>query len=211
MENIIESLKWRYATKEFDATKKLSPEQLNLLLESLRLSPSSFGMQPWKFILVNNTEVRAKLREAAWGQTQVTDASHLIVISVLKNVDENLIKKYIKVISEVRGVSEENLKGFEDMMIGAVNMKSPEARIEWATRQAYIALGVLLTTAAHEQIDATPMEGFDPKKFDEILGLDKMGLESKVMVALGFRSQNDGMANAAKVRFPMEEVVVEIK
>ncbi len=211
MENIIDSLKWRYATKEYDATKKLSPEQLNLLLESLRLSPSSFGMQPWKFVLVNNAEVRAKLREAAWGQTQVTDASHLIVISVLKNVDENLIKKYIKVISEVRGVSEENLKGFEDMMIGAVNMKSPEARIEWATRQAYIALGVLLTTAAHEQIDATPMEGFDPKKFDEILGLDKMGLESKVMVALGFRSQNDGMANVAKVRFPMEEVVVEIK
>jgi nitroreductase len=211
MENIIDSLKWRYATKEYDATKKLSPEQLNLLLESLRLSPSSFGMQPWKFVLVNNAEVRAKLREAAWGQTQVTDASHLIVISVLKNVDENLIKKYIKVISEVRGVSEENLKGFEDMMIGAVNMKSPEARIEWATRQAYIALGVLLTTAAHEQIDATPMEGFDPKKFDEILGLDKMGLESKVMVALGFRSQNDGMANVAKVRFPMEDVVVEIK
>lgn len=211
MKNIIEALNWRYATKTYDAAKKLSPEQLNLMLESLRLSPSSFGMQPWKFILVSNPEVRAKLREAAWGQTQVTDASNLIVISVLKSVDENLIKKYIKTISEVRGVSEENLKGFEDMMIGAVNMKSPEARVEWATRQAYIALGVVLTAAAHEEIDATPMEGFDPKKFDEILGLESMGLESKVMLALGFRSVEDASANVAKVRFPMEEVMIEIK
>lgn len=211
MKNIIEALNWRYATKAYDAAKKLSPEQLNLMLESLRLSPSSFGMQPWKFILVSNPEVRAKLKEAAWGQTQVTDASNLIIISVLKTVDENLIKKYIKTISEVRGVSEENLKGFEDMMIGAVNMKSPEARVEWATRQAYIALGVVLSAAAHEEIDATPMEGFDPKKFDEILGLEKMGLESKVMLALGFRSAEDTSANAAKVRFPMEEVMIEIK
>lgn len=210
MKNIIEALNWRYAAQVFDKNKKLTDGQLDLLLDAARLSPSSFGLQAWKFILVNNPETRAKLREAGYNQAKITDASHLIVIAVPKVINSDSVKEYMESISKTRGVDMESLQGFSDMLNGAINMRTPEQRVEWATRQAYIALGVLLTTAAVEGIDAGPMEGFDPKKFDEILGLEALGLESKAAVALGFRSEDDVMAKAAKVRFSKDRVVVEV-
>jgi nitroreductase len=222
MKNIIESLQWRYATKKFDTTKKLTSAQLDMLVESARLSPSSFGLQPWKFVIVTDTAARAKLREAAWGQSQITDASALIVFCVRKNIDDALVDSYMQSIASTRNVPLETLKGFADTIKGSIKSKGtpgteadPEAATsaakEWATRQVYIALGVLLTTAAHLDIDACPMEGFDPKKFDDILGLSALGLESRTLAAVGFRSADDTTAGLKKVRFPKEEVVVEVK
>ena len=216
MKDIIEALKWRYATKEFDTNKKLSAAQLDTLLESLRLSASSFGLQPWKFVVVTNPEIRAKLREAAWGQPQITDASELIVLCVRKNIDDSLVDTYMQSIAETRGVSVDDLKGFSDMIKGSINSRknADEAKVsakEWAARQVYISLGTLLATAAHESLDACPMEGFDNKKFDEILGLEALGLESLVLAAVGFRLETDKMALVPKSRFSKEEVVIEVK
>jgi nitroreductase len=212
MKNIIESLQWRYATKQFDTTKKLTEFQLDMLLTAARLSPSSFGLQPWKFVVVTDPSVRAKLREAAWGQSQITDASALIVFCVRKNIDDDLVDAYMQSIAATRNVSLDSLKSFADNIKGSIKSRpTPESAKEWSTRQVYIALGVLLTTAAHLDIDACPMEGFDPKKFDDILGLAVLGLESRVLAAVGFRSADDKSASMKKVRFPKEEVVVDVK
>lgn len=210
MSDILEALKWRYATKQFDKEKKLSGEQLATLKESLRLAPSSFGLQPWHFIIVEDVELRKKLRVAGYDQAQITDASHFIVLATEKNVDASLVEKYKENISIVRNIPVESLTGLSDMLNGAIQMKGEEGAREWAARQVYIALGVLLTTAAVEGIDATPMEGFNPKAFDEILGLEKRGLTSRVMVALGFRASDDPAAEAAKVRYSEEQVFTTI-
>ncbi len=210
MKNIIDSLKWRYAVQVFDQEKKLTEAQLDTVLEGARLSPSSYGLQPWKFIVVNNTKIRSKLREAGYGQAKISEASHLVVIAVPRVLDDSTVDEYIQSVADIRGVSIESLDGFSHALKGSVNGRTPQERVEWATRQAYIALGILLATAASERIDAGPMEGFDPKKFDEILELKKIGLESKVIVALGFRSESDVMAHTPKVRFPKEKVVIEI-
>jgi nitroreductase len=218
MKNIIESLEGRYATKKFDTTKKLTPTQLDMLLTAARLSPSSFGLQPWKFVVVTDTAVRAKLREAAWGQSQITDASALIVFCVRKNIDDALVDSYMQSIASTRNVPLDSLKGFADTIKGSIKSRgtpgteaAKESAREWSTRQVYIALGVLLTTAAYLDIDACPMEGFDPQKFDDILGLAALGLESRVLAAVGFRSADDKSASMKKVRFLKEEVVVEVK
>ena len=211
MKNIIEALNWRYAVKQFDPNKKLSTEQINTLLEALRLAPSSIGLQPWKFIVVENPGVRAELREAGYGQSKITEASHLIVIAVQKKLDDAYVDRFIRATAEAQGLGVESLKGLRDMAEGALRSRTPEAQVEWSTRQAYLALGVLVATAAHEGIDACPMEGFDPKKFDEILGLEKMGLVSEVAVAVGFRSPDDKYASTKKVRFPKEEVVMNVR
>ncbi len=211
MKNIIEALNWRYATKVFDPQKKLTSAQLDTLLEATRLSASSYGLQPWKFIVVTNPAIRTKLREAAYNQPQLTDASHVVVFTVKKNIDAALVDEYIASIAATRKMKVEDLKGFADTMKGSIAGRTPEQAKEWASRQVYIALGTLLSAAATEQIDACPMEGFDPKKFDEILGLDTYGVESRAIVTLGFRSEGDTLPKMAKVRFPKSEVVVEVK
>jgi nitroreductase len=210
MKNIIDALQWRYATKQFDATKQLDAAELHLLEEAMRLAPSSFGLQPWKFLVISNPEVRAKLRAAAWGQPQVTEASHLIVFAIHQHIDETYIDNYIQYIAATRNSTIEQLKDFSMMIKGSFKGKSTADIKQWSTHQAYLALGTLLTTAAHEGIDACPMEGFDAKQFDDILGLNTMGLESRVMAAVGFRA-NDPIANLAKVRFPKEDVIIEVK
>jgi nitroreductase len=210
MSNIIDALKWRYATKQFDTTKKVSTEQLAVLKESLRLSPSSFGIQPWHFVVVENAELRTKLRAAGYDQPQFTDASHLVILATEKNVDATLIEKYLQSIANTKGIAIEHLAGFRGMLEGTIGAKGEEGAREWAARQVYIALGVLLTTAATLEIDAAPMEGFDPKAADEILGLSAKGLESRVAVALGFRSATDEAATAPKVRYSEEVVFTTI-
>ncbi len=210
--DIVKALNFRYATKEFDATKKLSEKEIDTLLEAARLSASSFGLQPWKFIVVTNPEVRAKIKAAAWNQPQVTAASHLVVFTVEKNVDDAFVDKYVADVAKTRGVSVADLKGYADMMKGAIKAKgSAEAVKDWSARQVYIALGMLLTSAAVLGIDACPMEGFDNKKVDEILGLGKLGVESLAFAALGYRSSSDKAASYKKVRFPKSEVIVEVK
>ena len=212
MNTVPDALKWRAAINKFDTTKKITDEQVSYLIDSIILTPSSFGLQPWKFIVVTNPEIRAKLQEAGYGQPKISESSHLFVFAVEKNIDDALVAKYIQSVSSVRGVPIENLQGYSDMIKGAIASKQTDAgRIEWATKQAYIALGVLVTAGAVEGIDVAPMEGFDPKKFDEILGLDARGLETKVIAAVGFRASDDPVSQMKKVRYPREEVVIEIK
>lgn len=211
MKNIIDAMKWRYATSKFDTTKKLTDEQLGELLDAAILAPSSFGLQPWKFVVVSNNDVRSKLKGAGYGQAKIAESSHLIVLVVKKNIDGELVDAYMKSVSETRGVPVENLKEYSDMIKGSIAQRTPEQRLEWATRQVYIALGVLVAAAASLGIDAAPMEGFDSKKFDEILNLDTMNLESRVCLAVGFRADDDKNAQNKKVRFSKEEVVIEVK
>ncbi len=210
MKNIIEVLNWRYATKKFDAEKKISAKELGEILEVLRLSPSSYGLQPWKFIIVNNLDIREKIRIAAYGQSQITEASQIIVFTNKKNIDAQLVDDYMKFISKEKNVDINNLQGFKDMMNGIISSKTSEELKIWATYQLYLSAGNLLTSCAVMGIDSCPMEGFDKSKVDEILGLNELGLESKIIIALGYRSDEDKSAVSKKIRFPKEDVVLEI-
>jgi nitroreductase len=209
MESLIKALTWREATKQFDVTKKLSDTQLDTLLEAARLSPSSYGLQFWSFVVVNNPEVRAKLREASWNQAQITDASQVIVFAAKQPTDE-LVDAYIADTAATRGVALEALAGYSQMMKGAIANMSESGRLEWAKKQTYIALGVTLTSAAVLGIDACPMEGFDAEKYNEILGLKERGLHATVVLAVGFRSEEEAAQESKKVRFAKKDVVIEI-
>lgn len=210
MSNTIESLRWRYATKQYDTTKKLSSEQLDVIMEALRLAPSSFGLQPWKFIHVTNPALRETLKAAAWNQPQVTEASDLLVLCAFTKMDEAHIDAFLKATAEQQHVPVESLGEYRKMIVGSAARRSEAQQLEWNTQQTYIALGVALAAAAENRIDASPMEGFDQKKFDEILGLEKLGLHSCVMLAVGFRSPEDAAQAMPKVRFSRDEVVVEM-
>jgi nitroreductase len=201
-------LNWRYATKKFDPSKKISKQDLTRLLEALRFSPSSYGLQPWKFVIIHDPVLRKKLRPHAWDQPQVTDADTLIVFCVLKTMDEEYVKNYVDLIATVRGVTKESLSGYEQKIMSSLKGKGPEAISQWMKHQVYIALGVFLAECAHRKIDACPMEGFDPKKFDEILGLPKEGLESVVLCAIGYRASDDKYARSKKVRFDKKDVFI---
>lgn len=213
MSQIIDSLNWRYATKAFDTDKKLSDEQVNTLLESVNLSASSYGLQPWKIVVVKNSDFRAQIKEASWGQAQTTDASHLFVLTIVKDVNDAYVDKFINLVSTTRAIDVVNLEGYSQMMKGSIKTKMEKGGIEavkdWSAKQAYIALGTLLTACAIEKIDTCPMEGFDNKKIDEILGLAELGLESVLMCPVGYRSSQDETANYKKVRFPKEDMVIE--
>ncbi|WP_192901979.1 nitroreductase family protein [Mucilaginibacter psychrotolerans] len=208
--SLTDQLKWRYATKKFDSTKRLSAEQLDYLLEAIQLAPSSYGLQHYKVIVVENPEVRAKLREAAYGQPQVTDASQLIVFAAETNIDEAYVKSFVDLVAETRNVSRESLAGLEGMVLGGIANRTPEQLLLWAQKQAYIALGILLAAVAAEGIDAVPMEGFDPAKFDEILGLKEKGLTATVIAAVGFRAEDDAYSKLVKVRRPQSELFIHI-
>ncbi|MBU3668340.1 MAG: NAD(P)H-dependent oxidoreductase [Candidatus Taylorbacteria bacterium] len=210
MSHIQKALEWRYATKQFDSTKKLTEEQLNTILESMRLSASSYGLQPWKFVIVQNPEVREKLKAASWNQPQVTDASHFVVLCVRTDVNEAYVDAYMKKISETRSVPVEQLSGYADMIKGTLGRRTAEQILEWSTHQVYIALGTALLAAAETNIDACPMEGFESSTFDTILDLPAKNLSSRVCIALGFRAESDEMAKAPKVRFDSSDVVIEI-
>ncbi len=210
MKNITEVLNWRYATKQFDSNKKISKENLDTLLEVLRLSPSSYGLQPWKFIVVNNIEMKSKIREIAYDQSQITDSSQIIIFANKKNIDSNLVDEYLQFTAKEKNISIEKLEGFKGMINGSFAGRSSESLINWATCQLYLALGNFLTSCAILDIDACPMEGFDRNKLDELLGLSSMNLESKVIVAIGYRSEDDKSALSKKIRFAKEDVFIEL-
>lgn len=204
MTNITQALHWRYATKQFDITKKLTEDTLQSLKDSIRFSPSSFGLQPYKVIDVVTPELRTKIRGAAWDQSQFTDASHLFIFTVPLDITDADVDAFIQLNADVRGASLESLAGYAGMIKGSVNTRTPEQKQEWAAKQAYIALGFLLETAALLEVDATPMEGFDASQVDEILGLKAQGLRSVVTCALGYRSTDDAYAGLPKVRATAE-------
>ena len=210
MKNIIESLNWRYATKKFDSEKKINQKEFEDIIEALRLSPSSYGLQPWKFIIVNNKDMRDKIRVAAYDQPQITDASQIIIFANKKNIDDKLVDDYMQFVSKEKDIDVNNLQGFKGMINGSFSGKTNEELRAWATFQLYLSVGSLLTSCAVLEIDACPMEGFDKSKVDEILGLEALNLESRVIVALGYRSSDDKSATAKKIRFPKEDVFIEI-
>ena len=205
-QGLLKQLHWRYATKKFDPSKKISPQDWSALEQSLVLSASSFGLQPWKFIVVNTPAVREKLMAASWGQRQVVDASHLVVFAYKKSMGEADVKRLIDRTAELRGVTVESLEPYRQMMVGSLAGKKAEID-GWSARQTYLALGNFLTSAALMGIDACPMEGFDPSQYDQILGLGAKGYSAVVMATVGYRAEDDKYAHAPKVRFKPEEVI----
>ncbi len=203
---VIERLQWRYATKQFDATKKIDDATWTAIEDSLVLTPSSFGMQPWKFFVVTDDGVRQQLLEHSWKQAQVVDASHVVVLAMKKGVDDAEVDRYINYSASVQGIPAENLEGFGKVIKGFLG--NPQFDVnEWAAKQVYIAIGQLMATAAMLGVDACPMEGFVPTKYDEILGLDKLGYASVLVCPLGYRHADDKYATQAKVRYPKAEMV----
>ena len=207
-EQVLEQLHWRYATKKFEPTKKIPDSIWKTLEQSLVLSPSSFGLQPWKFFVVRNSEVRSQLLEHSWGQKQVVEASHLVVLAIKKDVNNEDVDRHIKRMSEVRAVSIESLQGFAGVVKGYLqNPPYPLNLNEWSARQTYIALGFYMTCAAMLGIDTCPIEGFVPAKYDEVLGLDKQGYHAVVVCPAGYRADDDKYATMPKVRYATEDVV----
>lgn len=208
-DQLLEQLNWRYATKQFDPARKVPTDKWAALEEAIRLAPSSLGVQPWSFVVVETPAVREELKAASWGQPQITDASHMVVFAAKKDLTEADVNDYIQRISDVRGASLEDLKGFRDMVTGSVLQgKDTATRAVWASRQVYIPIGVLLTSAALLGLDACPMEGFSPPDYDRILGLDEKGLTALAVVTVGYRSSEDKYASLPKVRFPAEQVIL---
>ena len=208
---LLNRLNWRYATKQFDPNRKISAEDWATIEDALLLTPSSGGLQPWKFIVITDPAVRAKLLPASYGQAQITNASHLVVFAGKKNFSETDVDALINRTAATRGVAVESLAQYRGMLVGGIVQALDEkAREGWARNQAYIALGNLLTSAAMLGIDACPMEGFDRAQYDEILGLNAQGYASAVIATLGYRAATDQLANAPKVRFPKEQILSHI-
>lgn len=205
-----DALRFRYATKKFDSSRKISKEIIEKLEEALVLSASSYGLQPWKFLFINDSEVRKKLRPVSWNQPQVEDASHYVVLCAKTSMDEAYVDRFINRIVEVRGTPKEILKDYRGMMLGSIQGPLKDRIQEWASRQVYIALGTLLTASAVLGVDACPMEGFDSKEYDKILNLGSEGFTSVVCCALGYRSAEDPYSKLKKVRFSNTELVKTI-
>jgi nitroreductase len=204
------ALNWRYAVKKFDPTKRIPADTWATLEQSLLLSPSSYGLQPWKFFVVETPAVREQLLPHSWGQRQVVDADKLVVFAVKKDVNPADADRLIARTSQVRGVPAESLAGYRGMMAGSLS-RTPTPEIDvWMSRQVFIALGVFLTTAAMVGVDACPMEGFVPEKYDEVLGLGAKGYASRVVATAGYRAADDAYGTAKKVRFELGEVVERV-
>ncbi len=210
MSTFIENQKWRYATKKFDATKKISSKDLETLKEAIQLSTSSYGLQPYKVLIIENPELRAKLQPASWGQTQIVDASHLLVFANVVDVTENEIDNYMANMANTRGLQIEDLKPYSDFMKSKLVNLPKEAKAIWTSKQTYLALGNLLNAAAELKIDVTPMEGFEPEKYNEILGLNTLGLNASLVATLGYRHEEDLTQHYAKVRKPNEELFITL-
>eukprot|EP01030_Chromulinospumella_sphaerica_P016662 gene16662-16476_t len=208
---LIDKLNWRYATKKYDASKKVAADKIERILEAIRLAPTSSGLQPFEVLLVSNPEKRAQMQAVAWNQAQVTEASHLLVFAAWDNITEALIDMMFDLTNEQRGFINEGWEAYRKQLKGIVAARGDAANFDAAARQAYIALGVALVAAAEEQVDATPMEGFDPAAVDEILGLKERGLRSVVILPLGYRAnEGDWLVNLKKVRRSREHLVSEI-
>jgi nitroreductase len=209
-ETALAQLRWRYAVKKFDPHKKIDPTTWAALEDSLVLAPSSYGLQPWKFFVVEDAAVRKQLLAHSWGQAQVVDASHLVVFAVKENVNPSDAERHVKRTSEVRGVPVASLDGYKGMMSGSLSRSTASEIDVWMSRQVFIAFGQFLATCAMMGVDACPMEGFVPKQYDEILGLEAKGYASRIVATVGYRHADDKTAKLAKVRYPKEEVIERI-
>jgi nitroreductase len=207
---IIKNLSWRYATKKFDATKKISSFELEKLKDAVQLSPSSFGLQAYKILIVENPNVREKLKEASWNQPQITESSHLFIFCNYTNLGSTEVDEFIKLKADTQNLIIDGLKPLGDYLKGRVGNLSEDQLKLWTSKQTYIAMANLLTAAAELGIDSCPMEGFEAEKYNEILGLKEKGLNASVIAALGYRSPDDQTQFAAKVRKPKQVLFEEI-
>ena len=210
-QSLLDSLHWRYATKTFDSSKKIPPEDWDALEQSMVLTPSSFGLQPWKFITVTDQNIKDALLPHSWNQHQISECSHLVVLCAKEKLDAQDIDAFLNSIAETRQVTKESLEDYAGMMRGFIGRMDDAALLTWAKNQVYIALGQLMSSAAMLRIDACPMEGITPAEYDRILGLDTADTKDKyrttVACAMGYRSAEDKYATTPKVRFPLEQII----
>jgi len=204
MSNYIDDLNWRYAVKQFDASKKVSEEDLQKLIDAVQLSASSYGLQPYKILVIKDQAVKEKLKAAGYNQSQFTDATAVFVFAHQTDFDAELIDSYIELSERIKELETGTLEGYANLMKNALLNLPQEAKAGWTSRQAYIALGNLLSVAAAHKIDTCPMEGFEATAFDEILGLTEQNLHAVVVAAVGYRSAEDETQHAPKVRRPQE-------
>lgn len=209
-ESVVSALRWRYATKHFQADRKIPAATWAALEETLVLTPSSFGLQPWKFMVIGNPGIRAQLREKSWGQGQVTDASHFVVFATRTDVSQADIDAWVSRLGEIQSTPAEVLAPMKGMIEGFVGSMSVDARQAWNTRQVYIALGQFMTAAAMLGVDTCPMEGLDPAAYDEILGLKGSGYATAVACAVGYRSESDHTATRPKARFEAGSLIAHL-
>lgn len=208
MTDILDSLKWRYATKKFNPNKKIDSETWGKIEEIMLLSPSSFGLQPWKFLVVTDQKTKESLLPLSWNQLQVTDCSHLVVMCRRTDIDTSLIHHFIERIAKVRDQQASELDTYKNMILGFAERMSQEEIGVWAAKQVYIALGQTMAACAMMKIDTCPMEGFSSEGYDKVLGLQEKNLSSVLVLPCGYRSDEDPYAKAPKVRFEKEEVIL---
>lgn len=208
--NFLEALRWRYATKKFDPQRRVSDEDLESILEAGNLTPTSFGLQPYRFVVVQDPQKKQQLEAVSYGQRQVVDASHVIVIATRTDVDERYIGQYTRLTEQTRELPVGTLDSYRDMMVGTVQRQSPEAQQDWHRRQAYIALGMMMSAAAVLGIDSCPMEGFQVEAYDRILELAPHQLTAAIVLPIGYRSADDSSQFQAKVRWPLEQMVIRM-
>lgn len=206
-ESLLNSLSWRYATKSFDPAKTIPDATWDAIEQSLVLTPSSFGLQPWKFLVVTRSETKQALLPHSWNQTQVCDCSHLVVLCAHTRISKNEVDAFLKSIAETRQTPIEKLSDYASLMHGFIDRMDENAIETWAKNQVYIALGQLMASAAVLGIDACPMEGIVPAEYDRVLGLDNSDFHAVVACPMGYRSDDDHHARAAKVRFPREKII----
>ena len=208
--NILESLNWRYATKKFDADRSLTDDQVNKILEAGNLAASSYGLQPYKFVVIKNQELQDKLVPHSYNQNQVADASHVIVIAVRTDVNEEYISEFTAQIEKERGLDDGALDTYKGQMLGTVGKLPPEDLFDWSAKQTYIVLGTMLAAAAAMEIDACPMEGFVAEDYDELLNLKCQNLRSVLVLPVGYRSEEDKTQHQKKVRKQLDDIVVRV-
>ena len=208
---MINNLKWRYSTKVFDKTKKVSQEDLNEIIETFRLSPSSLWLQPWKLICVDNDEIRKNLKTHSWDQPQITDSSHLFVLTIKTNLDNSFVDNYLETVSNKTGKTKEELKWYEDMMKWFITNLDENEKKLWANQQVFIALWNMVNTLAQKHVDSCIIWGFNSEKYDEILWLKKENLSSVVVLSVWYRDSSDEYAKRPKIRFSKEEIYKVIR
>ena len=210
MSSIIDQLQWRYACKSFDPDRKLESQQIQLLKEAFDLTASSYGLQPLKMLVISNEELKSRLVAASMNQKQIQQCSHLLVLCTRTDVTPEFIHSYFDLVKAKRGTDDKILAPFCEFLLKEMGEMSHKDKEVWMAKQAYIALGNLLTVCALEGIDACPMEGFEPPKYDEILGLSSQGLRAVLLLPVGHRSAQDAFSKMAKVRRGLDEVIVEL-
>ena len=208
--NIIEKLNWRYATKKFDESKKISKEKIEILKQAFNLTATSYGLQTMKMLIVSDEVIKEQLVACCYGQSQVKNASHVLIICIQNTVNDKDVNAYYDNIIKIRNTPEAILSKYRKDLLKFVESKTPDEQQNWCVKQAYIALGNLMTVCAVEEIDACPMEGFIPAKVDELLNLEKHNLKSVLMLPVGYRAEDDMFAGLKKVRKEIEDTVIEL-